>query len=40
MKTLASLSNISLIEITNCLGSSSRSKGINLALLVLSKAKN
>jgi hypothetical protein len=40
IKTLVSLSDISLIEITNCLGSSLRSRGINLALLVLSKAKD
>jgi hypothetical protein len=39
IKALAFLSDILLIEIINCLGSSSRSRGIDSALLALSKAK-
>jgi hypothetical protein len=40
MKTLVFSSDILLIEIINYLGSSLRSRDINLVLLVLSKAKD
>jgi hypothetical protein len=40
IKTLVSLSYILLIEITNCLGSSLRSRSIDSILLILSKTKD
>jgi hypothetical protein len=40
IKILVFLSDISLIEIANHLGSSSRSRGINLVILILSRAKD
>jgi hypothetical protein len=40
IKILVSLSDILLVEVTNYLGFSSRSRGIDLVLLVLSKAKD
>jgi hypothetical protein len=40
IKALVSLSDILLIEVTNYIGFSLRSRGIDFVLLVLSKAKD